>query len=214
VSVTFPDAANGRAPGAPLAAPSRVTPPSWVPAEQAAVLTQISDRLPTEASAYEFLEERRWRGQPSCPHCGFIGAHVYLRPANGMSRRTNRGKYSERRVWKCRSCKRQFSVITGTVMHGTHVPIRTWVLVAYEVAADGHGPTERDVARRYGLSTKSAHFLLRRIRDDLGRPLSESLFAAVTVAPFERAALPEHTDAPRTRDLDLLRREQAVTAIW
>jgi transposase-like protein len=103
-----------------------------------------------------------------------------LRPANGLSRTTNRGKQSERRVWKCRACKRQFSVITGTVMHGTHVPIRTWVLVTFEIASNGRGLGERDVQRRYGLSSKSAHFLLQRIRDDLRRPPSESLFASAT----------------------------------
>jgi len=157
------------------------------PWPHAAVLSKIAEQIPTEASAYEYLEHRRWRGTPVCPHCGFEGSHVYLRPANGMSRRTNRGKLSERRVWKCRDCKRQFSVITGTVMHGTHVPIRTWVLVSFEVAAGVEGLSERDVARRYGLSTKSAHFLLRRIRDDLARPEGESLFAAVSGEDAEKA---------------------------
>jgi transposase-like protein len=177
MSITYPHRA-GDVDGRPPVARPDLAP--LAPHEQVALLSRIAERLPTDASAYEYLEQRRWRGSPSCPHCSFVGTHVFLRPANGLSRRTNRGKYSERRVWKCRSCKRQFSVITGTVMHGTHVAIRTWVLVAFEIAADGRGPTERDVARRYGLSTKSAHFLLRRIRDDLSRPASESLFAAIT----------------------------------
>lgn len=153
-----------------------------------AVLTEVAERLPTEAAAYEFLEELRWQGTPVCPHCGSEGNHVFLRPANGLSRTTNRGKQSERRVWKCRACKRQFSVITGTVMHGTHVPIRTWVLVTFEIAQNGSGPGERDVQRRYGLSSKSAHFLLQRIRDDLRRPPDDSLFVAIAGRSPEPAA--------------------------
>ena len=144
-----------------------------------AVLARIAERLPTEASAYELLENLRWRGRPECPHCGVIGPHAYLRPANGLSRTTNRGRQSERRVWKCRACKRQFSVITGTVMHGTHVPIRTWILVAFEIASTNRELSDREVERRYGLSAKSAHFLLQRIRDDLARPVEDSLFGRV-----------------------------------
>jgi hypothetical protein len=89
-------------------------------------------------------------------------------------------------VWKCRACKRQFSVITGTVMHGTHVPIRTWILVAFEIASTNRELSDREVERRYGLSSKSAHFLLQRIRDDLARPVDESLFGRV-VAGEHRA---------------------------
>jgi transposase-like protein len=144
-----------------------------------AVLARISERLPNEASAYELLEQLRWRGHPECPHCGVVGNHAYLRPANGISRTTNRGRQSERRVWKCRACKRQFSVITGTVMHGTHVPIRTWILVAFEIASTNRELSDREVERRYGLSSKSAHFLLQRIRDDLARSIDDSLFGAV-----------------------------------
>jgi transposase-like protein len=150
-----------------------------------AVLARIAERLPTEASAYELLEHLRWRGSPMCPHCGVVGAHAYLRPANGHSRTTNRGRQSERRVWKCRSCKRQFSVITGTVMHGTHVLIRTWILVAFEIASTNRELSDREVERRYGLSSKSAHFLLQRIRDDLSRPAEDSLFARVVAGDRE-----------------------------
>jgi transposase-like protein len=152
------------------------------------VLNRIAERLPTEASAYELLERLRWRGAPECPHCGVVGAHAYLRPANGLSRTTNRGRQSERRVWKCRACKRQFSVITGTVMHGTHVPIRTWILVAFEIASTHRSLSDREVERRYGLSAKSAHFLLQRIRDDLSRAADESLFSRV-IAGEHRASV-------------------------
>ncbi|HLK45218.1 MAG TPA: transposase [Acidimicrobiales bacterium] len=163
-----------------------------------AVLARISERLPSEASAYELLERLRWRGLPECPHCGVVGAHAYLRPANGLSRTTNRGRQSERRVWKCRACKRQFSVITGTVMHGTHVPIRTWILVAFEIASTNRELSDREVERRYGLSSKSAHFLLQRVRDDLSRPAEDSLFAHVVATDEHRAPVGTRPEATVT----------------
>ena len=61
---------------------------------------------------------------------------------------------SERRVWKCRSCKKQFSVLTGTMMHATKVPVRTWILVIFDMMADKNGMSAREVERKYGVTSK------------------------------------------------------------
>src|SRR5437870_2221927 len=37
-------------------------------------ITQLAERVVTEADAYDFLEELRWAGEPRCPHCGSYGA--------------------------------------------------------------------------------------------------------------------------------------------
>ena len=58
----------------------------------------------------------------------------------------------ERRVWKCRDCRKQFSVLTGTMMHATKVPIRTWILVIFEMMADKNGMSAREVERKYGVT--------------------------------------------------------------
>jgi len=145
-------------------------------------LGQLSKRLTSDAKAYEYLEHLRWRGRPACPHCGVVASHAFLRPANGLSRTTSRGRQSERRVWRCRACGRQFSVITGTVMHGTHLPVRTWILVAYELAAQRRELSVREVEHRYELSSNSASFLLRRLREDLAAPPATSLFGHLVSA--------------------------------
>jgi hypothetical protein len=36
-------------------------------------------------------------------------------------------------------CRHQTSVIAGTVMHGTHLPLRKWFLAAYLVATHSNG---------------------------------------------------------------------------
>jgi len=88
-------------------------------------VTALTDRLRTEADAWEFLEELRWPNGPKCPACH--GTDVYLiQPKNGTSRRTSSGSMSQRRTWNCRPCKRQFSATTGTMMHGTKIPLRIW----------------------------------------------------------------------------------------
>ena len=89
---------------------------------------QIADKLRTEGDAYRFMEELRWgKGDPVCSHCGNVGAS-FIQPTNGVSRKTRTGAPTERRVWRCFSCRKQFSVLTGTVFHGTRLSLRIWVL--------------------------------------------------------------------------------------
>jgi len=110
-----------------------------------------------------------------------LGDHRYLVPANGVSRETVRGKQSERRVWKCRDCKRQFSAITGTVMHGSHIPIRTWLFVIFEMVSNKNGVAAREIERRYDLHPKSAFDMLHRIREAMANG-PKGLFGNVVVA--------------------------------
>ncbi|MCA1701915.1 MAG: IS1595 family transposase [Actinobacteria bacterium] len=126
---------------------------------------QIADRLRTEADAYLFMEELCWGdGEPVCPHCDAIGA-TCIRPRNGISRKTRTGAMSERRVWRCCSCDKQFSVLTGTVFHGMKVPPRTAVLVVFEMCASKNGVSAREVQRKYGVCPRTAWHLLHRIRE-------------------------------------------------
>lgn len=50
-------------------------------------------------------------------------------------------------------------------MHGSKIPIRTWVMVIFEMASNKNGTAAREVERRYGLTAKSAWFLVHRIRE-------------------------------------------------
>jgi len=145
-------------------------------------MPNIAKRIPTEAAAYELLEEWRWHGMPVCPHCGSIAEHYFLTPRNGSTRETNSGNQTERRLWKCRGCRKKFSVLTNTVMHGTHIPVRTWVFVFFELCSNKNGIAAREVERRYDLSPKSAWFMLHRIREAMSTGPGADLFSGVVVA--------------------------------
>jgi transposase-like protein len=143
---------------------------------------QLADRLRTEADAYLLLEELRWHGRPMCPHCGSVGEHYFLTPANGKSRRTRTGAASERRVWKCRDCRKQFSVLTGTIFHGTKIPIRTWLMVIFDASAAKNGISAREIERRYGVTPRTAWHLMHRIREAMKREPVAALLAGRVVA--------------------------------
>jgi transposase-like protein len=128
-------------------------------------LGNLATRIPTEADAYIYLETLRWPEKPVCPHCGVMNDHYYLQPENGFSRATTRGSFSERRVWKCKDCRKQFSATTGTVFHGSKVPLRTWLFVFFEMCCNKNGIAAREIARKYGVAPKTAWFMTQRIRE-------------------------------------------------
>jgi transposase-like protein len=142
----------------------------------------LVDKIKTEADAYVYLERLRWHGTPVCPHCESISDHRFLEFANGQSRRTNRGTQTYRRLWKCRDCHKQFSVLTNTIMHGSHVPVRTWVLIIFEMVSNKNGLAAREVERKYGLSPKTAWFVLHRVREAMMREPAASLFSGVVIS--------------------------------
>src|SRR5579884_1545873 len=133
-------------------------------------IPQLASKLQSEADAYKFLEDLRWPdGEQVCPHCGVKRQHYFLKPSNGAARRTNRGTLSQRRVWKCAACRKQFSVLTGTIFHGSHIPVRTWVFVVFEMASSKNGVSPREIERKYGLTAKTAWFMTHRIREAMKR---------------------------------------------
>lgn len=144
-------------------------------------MIRIAEAVQTEDDAYRLLEQWRWHGQPVCPHCGSINDHYFIKPRNGV-RKTNRGTPTQRRLWKCKDCRKPFSVLTGTVMHGTHIPIRTWVFVIYELCSNKNGIAAREIERRYDLTPKSAWFMLHRIREAMAHGPGAELFSGVVVA--------------------------------
>ncbi|MDO8309906.1 MAG: IS1595 family transposase [Actinomycetota bacterium] len=137
-------------------------------------------KITSEAAAYEYLEGLRWNGETVCPHCGEIGTAYFLKPANGTSRRTRTGSISERRVWKCKGCRKQFSVLTGTIFHGTKIPVRVWLFVVFEMCASKNGVSAREIERKYDLTPKTAWFMVHRIREAMKRePLAGLLSGTV-----------------------------------
>src|SRR4051812_43717563 len=96
-------------------------------------ILKLVERIPDEASAYKYLEQLRWGDNPVRPHCRSDERCYFLTPKNGASRATRTGASTQRRLWKCAACRKQFSVLTNSVMHGTKIPVRTWVFVLFEM---------------------------------------------------------------------------------
>jgi transposase-like protein len=146
-------------------------------------IPDLATKLATEADAYKFLEDLRWPdGEPVCPHCGVKAQHYFLNPQDGQSRKTRTGSRSQRRVWKCRACRKQFSVLTGTIFHGSKIPVRSWVFVVFEMASSKNGVSAREIERKYGLTAKTAWYMCHRIREAMKREPMTSLLSGRVIA--------------------------------
>ncbi len=144
----------------------------------------LSKKIRNEHDAYLFMERLRWGTENEnlrCPHCGNERAY-YLKPRDGSdARKTRTGSVSERRVWKCAKCRRQFSVLTGTIFHGTKIELRTWLMVVFEMVASKNGVSAREIERSYELSPKTAWYMLHRIREAM-KDDGLTMFRGVVVA--------------------------------
>jgi transposase-like protein len=143
-------------------------------------IPKLAAKIATEADAYKFLEDLRWNGKPVCPHCASPKSPYFLKPKNGTTRKTRTGSASERRVWKCAECRKQFSALTGSIFHGSKIPVRTWLFIVFEMCSSKNGVSAREIERKYDLTPKSAWFALQRIREAMKRgPLSDLLSGRV-----------------------------------
>jgi transposase-like protein len=69
-----------------------------------------------------------------------------------------------RKVWKCKGCKKQFSVKVGTVLEGSNIGLDKWILAIWMIANCKNGISSYEMHRAIGITQKSAWFLLHRIR--------------------------------------------------
>jgi transposase-like protein len=96
----------------------------------------------------QFVAKLRWPDGPVCPSCGGT-EHSYL---------------MTRRVWKCKDCKRQFSVKVGSIFEDSAIPLDKWLAAMWMIANSKNGVSSHEMARSLGITQKSAWFLLHRIR--------------------------------------------------
>lgn len=109
----------------------------------------------TEDEARELLEGIRWHGQPVCPHCNSVEAYK-LTPKEGS--KTRKG------VYKCKACRKQFTVTVGTIFEGSRIKIADWLMAVYLMCSSKKGISAHQLHRTLGVTYKTAWFMAHRIR--------------------------------------------------
>ena len=124
--------------------------------DKSEIVAEIPMACADERAAVEFFERRRWQDAPGCPCCG--STDVY------MMRDSKTGERQKNYRWRCRDCKKQYTVRTGTVMEESRIPLRHWAYAFWSACSSKKGVSALQIKRQTGLSYKSALFLMHRIR--------------------------------------------------
>ena len=126
-------------------------------------LVELTDGTLTEGSARALLERMRWPNGIVCPldNCGGSGA--YRIEVAGKTLKSGR-KVGPRSLFKCKACKRQFSVTKGTIFEDSKIPLRSWLTVMYRMCSSKKGVSARQIGREFGITVECAWFMLHRVR--------------------------------------------------
>lgn len=105
-----------------------------------------------------YLERIRWPYGPVCPHCGNDDKHYALKGKEDSKASVRQG------VWKCKKCRKQFSVTVGTVFEKSHIPINKWLLAAFLLCSSKKGMSAHQLHRMLNITYKTAWFMFHRLR--------------------------------------------------
>ena len=136
-------------------------------------LPELEARFPDEAACARWLAARRWPEGFRCPACGHDKSWELGR---------------QRLVLQCARCERQVSVTAGTVLHRSHLPLKTWFRAAWLMATHKNGISARQLGLQLGLgSYKTAWLLCAKLRRAMVAPDREPLAGLVPARPSGRA---------------------------
>ena len=114
-------------------------------------LTDLIRMFPDDATAEAFFADERWPSGMGCPRCGSLSVQT--------------GAKHKTMPYRCRDCRKRFSVKTGTVMEGSNLGYQTWALAAYLLTTSLKGVSSMKLHRDLGITQKSAWHLAHRLRE-------------------------------------------------
>jgi transposase-like protein len=103
--------------------------------------------------AHEYAVKMRWPYGVACPTDGCGSANVL--------------EIKSRKTWKCRECKRQFSVKVGTIFESSPLSLSKWLPAVWLLTNTKNGTSSCELARALGVTQKTAWFMFHRIRESM-----------------------------------------------
>jgi transposase-like protein len=88
---------------------------------------------------------------------------------------------STRKIWKCKSCKKQFSVKVGTIFEDSPLGLDKWFTAMWLIVNAKNGISSYELGRALGFKQKTAWFVLHRIRLAMENGTIEKLSGNVEV---------------------------------
>src|ERR1039457_5503353 len=137
-------------------------------------LIEVAKQFATPETCNDFLESMRWPDGVECGKCGGKRVTKYVKLAGTRTRKHPKtGKLEEKPVparilYVCADCKKQFSVIEGTIFNDTHLPLDKWFTAVALMVNAKKGVSALQLKRDLGTAYKTAWYLSHRIRKAMG----------------------------------------------
>ena len=114
-------------------------------------LLDLVEMFPDEEAARKWFESILWPdGIRNCPECGSINTHECSHA---------------KMPYRCRDCRKYFSVKTGTVMANSKIPLLKWLYAIYLDTTSLKGVSSMKLHRDLKVTQKTAWFMQQRIRE-------------------------------------------------
>jgi transposase-like protein len=119
--------------------------------ESPKTLQQAIQYFSDEQVCIDAVAAMRWMDGARCPDClGDDAKNPYY--------------LKTQKRWKCRSCRRQFSVKIGTIFEDSPIPLQKWLPALWLLISCKNGVSSWEIHRSLGVSQKTAWFMLHRLR--------------------------------------------------
>lgn len=109
-------------------------------------------RFHSNEECLKFLAHKLWGDNPECPRCKNNEGNTLIKT---------------RKVYKCRKCRKQFSILHDTPFYRTNVPLTTWFSIIYLLLASKKSMSSYQIAELVGVSQTSAWRIIQKIREAL-----------------------------------------------
>jgi len=128
---------------------------------------EFDDWFSSENACLDYITKLRWPKGFHCPSCGF---------------KPEKPSLMGRGLFLCRKCKKQTSIIAGTLFHRTHKPLRTWFLAMWFVTSQKHGANALGLQKVLGLgSYNTAWTWLHKLCRAMVRPGRDLLTGSIEI---------------------------------
>lgn len=112
-------------------------------------LIEFQKAFPDDEACEKHLTQQRWPKGFVCPKCGHAKAW-YL---------------TSRKLFDCKSCRSQTSLIAGTIFEGTRTPLIKWYWLLYHMAIDKVGVSISGMQRILEISQyRTAWLMAHKVR--------------------------------------------------
>jgi hypothetical protein len=113
-------------------------------------LVDIVQMFPNDPVAEAWLAAERWPDGPVCPYCD--------------STNVQSGAKHKTMPYRCRHCRKRFSLKTGTVMESSNLGYQTWAIAMFLLVAPLKSVSSMKLHRDLSVTQKAAWHLAHRLR--------------------------------------------------